>query len=79
MQARLKVRVECYSGYKGDQRPLRFYIGATPFEVESIDDQWYSPNDTCFRVKASDGNTYILRHSMHGPIEVWTLEAFRRG
>jgi hypothetical protein len=45
--------------------------------VEEVLDQWYGPGDTYFRVRAQDGNTYILRHSA-GEEEAWTLEAFRR-
>jgi len=28
--------------------------------VESVEDQWYGPDDAYFRVGADDGNTYVL-------------------
>ncbi len=73
----MRVRVECYAGYKADERPLRFYLRDRCFEVEEVVDQWYGPEDTWFRIRAQDGNLYILRHSSRGE-EAWTLEAFRR-
>ena len=33
------------------------------------------PGTTYFRVRADDGNFYILRHEE--PMDVWTLDAFR--
>jgi hypothetical protein len=73
---RVTVRVECYSGYKADQRPVRFHIRETEYTVEEVLDQWYGPEATYFRVRAGDGNVYILRHDT--PEDAWTLEAFRR-
>ena len=71
------IRVECYAGYKADQRPLRFTLGENHFEVEDVEDQWYSPFATYFRVRASDGNLYILRHDETE--DRWTLDGFRSG
>jgi hypothetical protein len=71
------VRVECYSGFKTDERPLRFQLGARWFAVEEVIDRWYDPDAIYFKVRADDGNFYVLRHS--GPDDVWTLEAFRQG
>jgi hypothetical protein len=72
-----EIRVECYSGYRADERPLRFTLGSQSLEIISIDGQWYSPNATFFRVLASDGNSYFLRHSLEH--DLWTLDAFRAG
>ena len=69
------IRVECYSGYRADERPLRFIIRHRVFEVREVDDQWYSPDATYFRVLADDGNYYVLRHDEAQ--DLWTLDAFR--
>ncbi len=66
------IRVDCYSGFKADERPLRFVLGERTLEVQSIIDQWYSPSATYFRVTADDGNIYILRHDLGQ--DQWTLE-----
>ncbi len=68
-------RVECYSGHKADERPVRFYLGDHAYEVVEVQDQWYDPAGSYFRVKADDGHLYILRHSLD---DGWTLEAFRK-
>ncbi len=75
---RIRLRVECYSGYKGDERPLRFHIGDTGYAIEEVLDHWYGPDATYFRVRADDGNVYILRHSSGEQEDSWTLESFRR-
>jgi hypothetical protein len=70
------VRVECYSGRKADERPIRFELEGRDYLVEAVLDQWYGPDDTFFKVRASDGNIYILRH--RAATDLWSLESFRR-
>lgn len=69
------VHVECYSGHRADERPLRFFIGDCAYEVTRLDDKWYSPGATFFRVLAADGNLYVLRHDEGA--DTWFIEAFR--
>lgn len=69
------IRVECYSGHRADERPLRFVLGGRPFEVDELDGRWYSPEATYFRVRANDGNYYVLRHDETQ--DSWTLDGFR--
>ena len=49
--------------------------GEHTLDVE-VEDQWYSPSAMYFRVRASDGNTYVLRHDETE--DTWSLDAFRR-
>ena len=37
----MKLQVECYSGHKADQRPVKFWLGDAVLFVESVEDQWY--------------------------------------
>jgi hypothetical protein len=71
----MTVEVESHSGFKADERPLRFRLGERWLTVEEIVDRWYDPDAVYFKVRAGDGSTYILRH-VEGS-ELWTLEAFR--
>ena len=73
----MRLRVECYSGSKADERPVRFYLGEQLRMVEEILDQWYGPNDSFFKIRADDGNLYILRQNTSSPEREWTLESFR--
>jgi hypothetical protein len=70
-----EIKVECYSGHRADQRPLRFTLQERTLGVEHVDDQWYSPSAMYFRVRAEDGNIYLLRHDEEQ--DTWTLEGFR--
>jgi len=75
----LALKVECYSGFKADERPLRFttlaHDGRT-YEVKEVLDQWYGESYQCFKVRADDGNLYILRHAPAD--DTWTLDSFRK-
>jgi hypothetical protein len=69
------ILVECYAGYRASERPLRFVLRGRAFEVAEVEDRWYSPGVIYFRVRATDGNFYVLRHDEG--LDVWTLDAFR--
>jgi uncharacterized protein (UPF0128 family) len=77
MDTMMKVSVECYSGHKADERPIRFQLDGREYLVEEVVDQWYGPNSMFFRVRAQDGNLYILRHRTFELEEEWSLESFR--
>jgi len=72
------VRVESYSGRKADERPLRFYLQEELRVVEDVLDQWYGPDAVFFKVRADDGNLYILRKNTSESEGEWTLESFRQ-
>jgi hypothetical protein len=69
------VQVECYSGYRADERPLKLKFGARAMEIVAIEDRWYSPGATYFRVVAEDGDRYLLRHEEAQ--DVWSLSGYR--
>jgi len=75
-----EFQVECYSGYRADERPLRFAFPGKPggpkYEVREVLDQWYGPGYRCFKIRADDGNIYILRHLESE--DRWRLDSFRR-
>ena len=69
------VRVECYTGYKADERPARVLLDGQMVEIAVIEDRWYSPGSTYFRILLSNGERYVLRRQEAQ--DVWTIEAFR--
>lgn len=75
--AQILVTVESYSGYRADERPMKFALGGHGYQVKEIEDRWYSPGAEFFRVIADDGNRYVLRHEVAQ--DTWSLEAFRLG
>jgi len=72
----MKLQVQCYAGWKADERPVRFRLKGRDFIVEEVLDQWYSPNGVFFKVRADDGHLYLLRHDQ--PTDEWSLESFRQ-
>ena len=58
MRAPLQVRA--YSGYRGQERPQAFVKDGRRVEVERILGQWQEPDARVFRVRGSDGVTYVL-------------------
>jgi len=71
----MRLRVQCYAGRKADERPVRFQLGDREYLIEEVQDQWYGPDDTFFKVRADDGNLYILRHNALE--DEWRLVSFR--
>ena len=51
----MKLEVECYSGRKADERPVRFRLDGRQYLVEEVLDQ-YGRDDEFFKVCADDGN-----------------------
>ena len=69
------IRVECYSGHRADERPVRFVLRGRRFEIDELDGRWYSPEASYFRVRAEDGNYYVLRHDES--LDSCSLDEFR--
>ena len=74
----MTVEVDSYAGRKGDERPMRFRLDGRLYLVEEVSDQWYGPHDVFFKVRADDGNLYILRKDTSTPDGLWYLESFRQ-
>ena len=55
----LQIYVDAYSGYKANERPIRF--------------NWQEPNAEYFKVRTVDGKLYLLRYDEHA--DEWTLQS----
>jgi hypothetical protein len=59
----LPIHVDAYSGYKANERPLRFWLDAAirenemngVYEIETVEDRWYDPNAKYFKVRTTEG------------------------
>lgn len=74
----MKLSVECYSGRKADECPIRFWLERKKYWVEAVVDQWYDPEHTFYKVRADDGNLYILRQETSTPEAALDLVSFRQ-
>jgi len=54
------TRVESYSGYTRNERPVAFYLGPRRIRVRRVMQRRRSPDFEMFRVEAEDGLTYRL-------------------
>jgi len=70
----IRIQVACYSGYSAHERPVSFILGKTKFEVRDVIDRWYGPDYLYFKVRADDGNVYILKCDEKN--EEWELEMY---
>lgn len=73
----LTVDVECYAGYRGEERPRRFDLAGAWIEIAEIVDQWLAPDHRYFKVRDGDGDLYILRNDIAS--ERWELTCLRCG
>jgi hypothetical protein len=71
-----QVEVHCYSGYRGEESPRWFRVGASRVDVTKILDRWLSPNHRYFKVRGQEGDVYILRHDP--AMGRWELVFYRR-
>ena len=72
----MAICVECYAGYRGEQEPLAFWLGERRLTVRDVVDRWFAPAQRWFKVAASDGNVYVLRHDeLSG---AWEIVAYAR-
>jgi len=56
------LKVECFSGYKLNERPVAFSLMDRRCEVKDIIDRWYGEGASYFKVKADDDNIYLLKY-----------------
>jgi hypothetical protein len=72
----MKISVECYSGYRGEETPRRFWIGERQLEIKEVLDRWLAPEHRYFKVMAEDNSIYILRHDSQ--CHTWELSFYKR-
>ena len=70
------LKVECYSGYRGEETPRRFWMASRRIDVRRVIDQWLAPDHRYFKLLGDDGCVYILRHDPHG--HRWELIFFHQ-
>ena len=69
------ITVECYSGYKLNEKPTAFNLMGHPYKVKEIIDTWRSEAASFFKVKANDDNIYLLKYDERQ--DKWDLVFFQ--
>lgn len=70
----MDIRVECYEGYRGQERPRRLMFGRRQVAVVEIVDRWLDPEHRYFKVLGDDDGLYIIRYDV--PDDRWELTLF---
>ncbi len=73
----MRIKVECYAGYRGEETPRRFRLGDHYQAVAAILDRWLAPDHRYFKLKTDDGSIWIIRHDTVQ--ETWELISFQQG
>ena len=60
-ESSILIRVECYAGYRADERPEAFWLQRRRIAVREILDRWLGEDHAYFKVTGEDGVRYILR------------------
>ena len=68
------ILVECYSGYRGEETPRRFWLGKNRIEIREVIDRWIGPDHRYFKVLGDEGSVYILRFDVESVR--WELTLF---
>lgn len=56
----IKIKVNAYSGYRANERPLSFLLDRAEMTVKKVIKRWAEPGKDFFQVSADDGKAYLL-------------------
>jgi len=70
----MKIRVECYAGYRGDETPRRLFFDGRSVDVIETVDRWIGSDHRYFKVRGSDQATYIIRQDI--PKHCWEMTMY---
>jgi len=72
------IDVECYSGYRANERPVAFTFQDRRWQVEEIIDRWYEgevqanePALDYFKVRTVEGRVFLLRYN--SLFDAWSI------
>ena len=69
----MRVSVDCYAGYRGEETPLRIRFGERVVEITEVLDRWLAPDHRYFNVRTGE-RIYILRNDT--TLGQWELVSF---
>lgn len=73
----MKIQVDCYAGYRGEETPRRLWIGRRSAEVAEVLDRWLAPDHRYFKVLTVEQELVIIRHDAE--TWEWELTYFQQG
>lgn len=73
--ALMNLQVECSTAPNGDSEPSAIHLGDRRIQVPRIVDRWLASDYGYYKIEASDGATYIVRHDEAS--SEWQLTLFK--
>lgn len=73
----MRIKVNSYSGYKAEERPISFCIGEKELKIEELVDRWYGEDYEYFKLRADDRCIYIIRYNRNE--DFWELVMMEGG
>ncbi len=77
-----QITVECYSGYKVNERPVTFIYRDRRWRITEIIDRWYEggtepgrPALDYFKVRTEEGEIFLLRYN--SLFDAWSVSIKR--
>ena len=74
-----QIKVECYFGFKANERPIAFFFQGTRHEIREIIDRWYDgdidanrPELNYFKVRTTEDRVFILRYN--ALFDAWSVK-----
>ena len=67
----MKLEVECYSGFKADERPVRFRLDERQYLVEEIVDHGTQDVSTKFALMMGVSTSYAVRPRLRRAHGIW--------
>ena len=61
----LPLRVECYAGYRAEERPEAFWLCDRRGAGRAVLDRWDGEEHAYFKLVGEDGVRYILRRAVY--------------
>lgn len=58
----MEIKVESYSGYRGEEAPRYILTENRKIKVKKIIDRWLAPDHRYFKIIGDDRAVYIIRH-----------------
>ena len=70
----MRIRVECYAGYRGEETPRCLVFDGRAVDVAEVVDRWLAPEHRYFKLRGGDEAIYIIRHDV--PTDAWDMVSF---
>ena len=58
----MNIKVQSYSGYRGEETPRFLITESRKIKVKKILDRWLAPDHRYFKLIGEDDALYIIRH-----------------